>query len=111
MDAFREARIDGFRRKLREHISGLPKVKRERWTPERIASEGDAAVAQGGEYHLTRESDIARLAEIFCGQLEGFSGSEVDPEGLNILYAYGVDPVEKLDRFTAYLNTAANREE
>ncbi|HWC96384.1 MAG TPA: hypothetical protein VG456_06540 [Candidatus Sulfopaludibacter sp.] len=103
MKAFQQARRQEFYRKLELHLAAIPDIQALGWNEERIRSEVEKAVAQAAEFQLKRESEVARLAEIFCTRLDGFSGKPVDPEGLNILYAYGVAPKEKFRRFEEYL--------
>jgi hypothetical protein len=48
--------------------------------------------------------DVARLARIFCTRLGGFDAlGSLPKDALNILYAYGVDPSEKLRAFEDWI--------
>jgi len=104
MKAFRERRTASFRQNLQRYLSELQAVRAMGWSAERIESETEAAMRYASEFHLKREVDVARLAEIFCKRLEGFTGRPVDPDGLNILYAYGEEAEGKLRRFEEYLD-------
>ena len=106
MEALRSQKLGDFRCRLRVLVAALPEVQTASWTPQRIDHELDLALEQAAACHLQRESDIAHLAEIFCTRLGGFNATPVKPQGMNILYAYGVDPADKLKRFAAFLDEA-----
>jgi len=106
MEALRSQKLEDFRCRLRVLVAALPEVQTASWTPPRIEHELDLAPGQAAAGPPKGESDMAHLAEIFCTRLGGFNATPVQPQGMNILYAYGVDPADKLKRFAAFLDEA-----
>jgi hypothetical protein len=100
MKALREEAFQSFRRRIYEHLATLSGND---WTSDRIWQEADAAIAQAREFHLSREVDVARLAELYCMHLDGFRGALLPKEVLNLLYAFGVDPEDKLRAFGEWI--------
>lgn len=101
MKVLREVALQSFRQRLYEHLAGV--LSGDYWISRRIWREVDAAIARAREFHLTREVDVARLAELYCTRLGGFRGTLLPMEILNVLYAFGVNPEDKLRAFAEWI--------
>jgi hypothetical protein len=105
MKAFEAQQMRDFRRRLHQHLSGLlPQPA----APDRVWAEVDALLEKAPDFHIKRESDIARLGTLLCSHFGGISNANLSRDALRILYDYGMDPSRKLDLFEQWLSPPAS---
>jgi hypothetical protein len=106
MEVFRKQRLAEFEEKLERHLAefaaGAP--------PAAFLLRIRKGVGYASAFGLERESDIARFLTTAFRRGCGFPDVPLPDEALAVLYAYGMDPVVKLDRFDAWCRTE-NQEE
>jgi hypothetical protein len=110
MESLREARMQAFRERLQAFLTNILERKAPGTTTDQVHTEVDALLKMAADFHLKRESDIARLGEVLCCEFGSISKSQLGREALRILYPYDVDSTEKLDRFQAWLAKNAREE-
>jgi hypothetical protein len=91
-----------FKQKLAQHLAVFLPQKGVAFDPQEIAAQVDRGLALCPQFGLDLQTDIARCFEIVCGSAGGFTTQSLPKEALNILYAYRVDPMLKLDRLQAW---------
>lgn len=98
MKVFQTYLEESFRRRLRDRLQAvLP-------DPARFAAPGfeqqiRTAIDQAVDCGITKEAQIANFVEAVFIHLSGFPENGLPKETLPALYAYGVDPAVKIDRF------------
>jgi hypothetical protein len=100
---FRAQREDDFRKRLRQYLKrALPEG---RFTDSELDGHVRAGVDQALDCGLAREADAAQFVEAICVHLDGFPAEGLPKQVLPGLYAYGVDPKLKLERFMEWCKT------
>jgi hypothetical protein len=103
MESLREARMQVFRERLHTFLFNIPEKDLAAITAEQVHAEIDSLLKLAADFHIKRESDIARLGELLCCEFGSISKAKLSRAALKILYPYGVDPTEKLDQFRHWL--------
>jgi hypothetical protein len=93
MQAFELDRIHEYQEKLLRH---LREVAPECAEPEKQIERG---MAEGPEFGLSSEKDVARFVEITCVFLGGFPAGRLPKTALAILMTYGGETAVKLKRY------------
>jgi uncharacterized membrane protein len=98
--AFHKHAEKDFRRRL--HLKLRREISLETMGDEEMDAHIEAGITQARDCRLTREIDVARFVEAVCTRLGGFPANGLPKPALPILYAYGISPQEKVDRFISW---------
>jgi hypothetical protein len=104
MAAFQQDDIDRFKFRLQQHLITFLPSKGVHLTEQILHKEIDTGMSQIGQFGLNRECDVARLFELVYGSGHTF-GAGLPKDAMNILWAYRVDPLLKLTRLQAWVES------
>jgi hypothetical protein len=102
MKVFEKASAADFARRLRGHLQEkFPNI-----SDDVLSGRIAAGLESAASFEIKRECDVVRYVELFCKWGCAATGQAFPKPALNILYSYGVEAAQKLDRLEAWL--AAN---
>jgi hypothetical protein len=104
MAVFSRSVEEAFKAKLALHLEAFLEAKGVHVAGEALRAQIDRGLAQCNDFGLERQCDVARMFEIVCGSLGGFTDGSPSKDALNILYGYRVDSELKLRRLQALAN-------
>jgi hypothetical protein len=102
MKAFEADSLRRFRQRLFSHLLSLAPEPKPSLPV--LEQQVDAGLKAADEFGFTRECDVARFIEIVLLKFGGFLGPSLPKRALNVLYAYRVDPADKLEQLALLAN-------
>lgn len=102
LDALSRNAAEAFQIKLARHLEAFLPTRGVLLPAEEIRKQIERGMGQCEDFGMELQSDVARLFEIVCGSMGGFTGAPLPVDALRILYAYKMDPELKLQRLQAW---------